>query len=57
MEKNCAIEKSECEWASPLVIVRKKDGGVRLSVDYRKLNQVTKFDAYPMQRLLRNYQR
>ena len=49
MEKNCAIEKSECEWASPLVIVRKKDGGVRLSVDYRKLNQVTKFDAYPMQ--------
>ena len=27
---------------------RKKDGGVRLCVDYMKLKHVTKFDAYPM---------
>ena len=51
MEKNCVIEKSESEWASPIVIVRKKDGGVWLCVDYRKLNHVTKFDAYPMPRI------
>lgn len=51
MEKTGIIEKSESEWASPLVIVKKKYGGIRLCVDYRKLNQVTKFDAYPMPRI------
>ena len=48
MEKNGVIEKSESEWASPLVIVTKRDGGIRLCVDYRELNKTTKFDAYPM---------
>ena len=33
------------------MVVTKKDGGIRLCVDYRKLNQVTKFDAYPMPRV------
>ena len=51
MEKNGIIEKSESEWVSPLVIVTKKDGGVRLCVDYGQLNQITKFDAYPMPRI------
>ena len=51
MEKNGIIEKSESEWAFPLMIVTKKDGWVRLCVDYRKLNQNTKFDAYPMPRI------
>ncbi len=51
MEKAGIIQKSESEWASPLVIVKKKDGGLRLCVDYRKLNQITKFDAYPMPRI------
>ena len=48
MEKNGVTEKSESEWASPLVTVNKKDGGIRLCVDYRELNKTTKFDAYPM---------
>ena len=48
MDKNGVIEKSESERASPLVIVTKKDGGIRIYVDYQEMNKTTKFDAYPM---------
>ena len=41
------IRPSTSPWASPIVLVTKKDDGVRFCVDYRKLNQVAKFDAYP----------
>ena len=51
MEKNGIIEKSESEWAFRLMIITKKDGGVRLCMDYKKFNQITKFDAYPMPRI------
>ena len=42
------IEIATSEWASPSVLVRKKDGGVRWCVDYRRLNSVTVKDSYPM---------
>ena len=45
------IRPSTSPWASPIVLVEKKGGGVRFCVDFRKLNQVAKFDAYPMPRI------
>ena len=42
---------STSPWASPVVKVRKKDGGWRMCVDYRRLNFVTKFDCFPLPRL------
>ncbi len=38
---NGVIVESRAEWASPLVPVRKKDGSIRLCVDYRELNART----------------
>eukprot|EP00117_Sycon_ciliatum_P033802 scpid24014/ scgid4942/ Retrovirus-related Pol polyprotein from transposon 17.6; Protease; Reverse transcriptase; Endonuclease len=45
------IQESISPWASPIVLVPKKNGSLRLCVDYRKLNGVTKPDAYPIPRV------
>ena len=42
------IEPSSSPWSSSLVIVRKKDGGVRTCIDYRAVNAVTEPDPYQM---------
>ena len=43
-----AIHKSHSPWASAVVLVRKKDGGLRFCIDLRKLNKWTIKDAYSL---------
>ena len=45
------IRESTSPWASPIVLVRKKCGGLRLCIDYRRLNAVITPDAFPLPRV------
>ncbi|GBL78714.1 Transposon Ty3-I Gag-Pol polyprotein [Araneus ventricosus] len=51
MVDNGIIEESSGPWASPIVLVKKKDGSTRFGVDYRKLSEITKKDSYPLPRI------
>jgi hypothetical protein len=50
MLKQDIIELSESPWSSPIVLVRKKNGTMRLYIDYRKVNYVMK-DSFPVSRI------
>ena len=51
MLQHGVVQPSTSPWASPIVLVKKKDGTTRFCVDYRKLNDVTRKDAYPLPRI------
>ncbi len=46
LEECGIIERSSSNWASPLVPVKKADRGIRLCVDYRRLNEITVREPY-----------
>ena len=48
MEEQGIIRKSNSPYASPVVIVQKKDSELRICPDYRKINKVTVHDPEPM---------
>lgn len=42
------IQESESPFASPVILVKKKDGGDRMCVDFRALNKILEKDRYPL---------
>lgn len=45
------VEDSESPYASPILLVKKKTGDVRMCVDYRELDKKTVPDKYPLPRI------
>jgi len=51
MDKVGIVEPSSSPYCSNIVVVRKPDNSIRLCLDYRLLNEVTKADSYPLPRI------
>ena len=45
------IHKSFSPWALPILLVKKKDGSMRICVDYHSLNAITIKNKYPLSKL------
>ena len=45
------IEMANGAYGAPILFAKKKDGGLRMCIDYRALNGQTKTDVYPLPRL------
>src|SRR5258707_2763613 len=46
--QNGFIHPSKSLWGSPVLFIKKKDGSLRLCIDFRALNRVTEKDRYPL---------
>ncbi|KAL0556312.1 hypothetical protein IC582_004825 [Cucumis melo] len=45
------IRPSVSPWGAPVLFIKKKDGSMRLCIDYRELNKVTVKNKYPLPRI------
>jgi len=45
------VSESESAWSAPVVLIPKPGGGLRLCTDFRKTNEVTVADPFPMPRI------
>jgi len=45
------IQPNNSPWGGPILFVKKKDGTLRLCIDYRQLNKVTVKNIYPLPRI------
>ena len=52
MLNNGIIRESNSPWSFPVVLVDKPDGTKRFCIDYRKLNEISKKDSYPLPRIV-----
>jgi hypothetical protein len=51
LEQKGYIRPSSSPWGAPVLFVKKKDGSMRLCIDYRALNEVTIKNKYPLPRI------
>ena len=51
MLKNDIIEEMQSNWSSPCILVPKHDSGFRFCTDFRKVNDKTKSDSFPIPRI------
>ncbi|MCI90244.1 RNA-directed DNA polymerase (Reverse transcriptase), partial [Trifolium medium] len=45
------VRPSVSPWGAPVLLVKKKDGSMRLFIDYRQLNKATIKNKYPLPRI------
>ena len=45
------IQPSVSPWGAPILFVKKKDGSLRICIDYRQINNVTVKNKYPFPRI------
>nr|GFD31617.1 putative reverse transcriptase domain, aspartic peptidase domain protein [Tanacetum cinerariifolium] len=50
LERSC-IRPSVSPWGAPVLFVKKKDGSMRLCIDYHELNKITIRNHYPLPRI------